>query len=293
MSKLLEILANKDLADTQEIKIGEETYNLGDLRAVNAERETFRTERDTIARERDEFRGKLDKQSETVIDVLGGAHKRALAEVETPPEDPRKSFIESLRTLTAEDDGTKALFEDKVFGKALSAVEERAYQRAKKDLEAIEAKIKGIDDGMKAGFEGMTRAQISERAERWYSDNRTEIPKGEDGKKLSLQAIHKYGAERGMVRADAPNLVDYDRVLEVLTEPARAEARMTEAEKKGYEKGLQDGRAAAGKVIPIFGDRSAGGTPGDKISTVGKSAKQIVSERLAQGLADLSAEEAG
>ena len=292
MSKLLEILANKDLADTQEIKIGEETYNLGDLRAVNAERETYRTERDTIAKERDKYRIDHDTLSASVTDLLAKAGKAAEREVEAPAaEDPRKSFIESLRTLTQEDDGTKALFEDKVFGKALKTVEDRAYARAEAKQAALEAELKEMREGMNKGFQSMTQAAISERAERWYSDNRTDIPKGDDGKKLSLQAIHKYGAERGMVRVDAPNLVDYDRVLEVLTEPARAEARMTEAEKKGYEKGLHDGRAAAGKVIPIFGDRSAGGTPGDKISTVGKSAKQIVSERLAQGLADLSAAE--
>ena len=108
---------------------------------------------------------------------------------------------------------------------------------------------------------------------------------------MTLDDIHKYGAERNMVRTDSPNLIDYDRVLEALTEPQRIEARMSEAEKRGFEKGLEQGRAAAGKVIPIFGDRSGGEVPGDKISTVGKSARQIVQERLQQGLADLSAAE--
>ncbi len=291
MSKLLDILANKELKDDQEIKIGEETYNLGDLRAVNAERETFRTERDNIAKERDKYRTDHDTLSATVTDLLGKAGKAAEREIEQPPaKDPRETLIESLRTLTEKDDPSEALFKDEVFGKALSKVEERAYKRAKADLDALTAKFGEVETGMKTGFERMTVAQLNERAERWYGTNRAEIPKGEDGKKVSMPAIHKYGIDHNMV-VPGTQLIDYDRVLDVITEPQRLEAKMSEAEKKGYEKGLEMGRAQAGKVIPIFGDRSAGGAPGDKISTVGKSAKQIVSENLARGLAEISAAE--
>ncbi len=287
MSKLLDILANKDLGDDQEIKIGEETYNLGDLRAVNAERETLRTERDTIAKERDKYRTDHDTLSATVTDLLGKAGKAAEHEIETPPVDPKEGFIDSLRKLVEKDDGTGALFEDKVFGKALKSVEDRAYQRAKAEYDALAAKVSEVETGLKTGFERMTVAQLNQRLDSWYGANRAEIPKGEDGKRLSREAVHRYGVEHNIT---VPNtqLIDYDRVLDVITEPQRLEARMTEAEKRGYEKGLEMGRAQAGKVIPIFGDRSAGGTPGDKISTVGKSAKQIMSENLARGLADLS-----
>lgn len=282
-----EILGNKELGDDQEIQIGENKFNLGELRGMRSERDTFRTERERIAQERDQIRGEKDTLAASVTDLLSKAGKAAETEAAAPA--PQDQLLDAMRKLVAKDDGTEALFNDPVFGKALSAVEERAYQRAKKEQDLLRNEFDGIKGELKNGFEAMTRAQINERAERWYSDNRTDIPKGEDGKKLSLQAIHKYGAERGMVRQDAPNLVDYDRVLEVLTEPARMEARMSDAEKRGFEKGMQAAREAAGKVIPIFGDRSAGAIPGDKISTVGKSAKQIVSERLAQGLADLSA----
>jgi hypothetical protein len=291
MSKLLDILANKDLKDDQEIKIGEETYNLGDLRAVNTERETFRTERDNIAKERDKYRTDHDTLSATVTDLLGKAGRAAEHDLETqPPADPKEGFIDSLRKLVEKDDGTDALFKDPVFGKALTSVEERAYKRAKADFDALSGKFSELETGMKKGFEGMTVAQLNERAERWYGTNRAEIPKGEDGKKVSMQAIHKYGMDHNMV-VPGTQLIDYDRVLDVITEPQRLEAKMSEAEKKGYEKGLEMGRAQAGKVIPIFGDRSAGGAPGDKISTVGKSAKQIVSENLARGLAEISAAE--
>ncbi len=289
MSKLLDILANRDLADDQEIKIGEETYNLGDLRAVNAERETFKTERDRIAAERDDFRTKFDKQSSTLTELLGDAHKRASAEVDDQPavKSPQDVLREALSPLLETDDGTKALFEDKVFGKALNKVEERAYNRAKAEYDALAAKVSEVETGLKTGFERMTVAQLNQRLDSWYGANRAEIPKGEDGKRLSREAVHRYGVEHNIT---VPNtqLIDYDRVLDVITEPQRFEARVKEAKDAGYKEGLEQGRAQAGKVIPIFGDRSAGGTPGDKISTVGKSAKQIVSENLARGLADLS-----
>jgi hypothetical protein len=289
---LAELLADKELADDQEISLGDKgTFKLSELRGVATERDTFRTEREKVAAERDDFRGKFNKQSETLTELLGDAHKRALDDVNAPPPKSGKDQLRELLTpLLESDDGTKALFEDKVFGKALNTVEERAYQRAKKDYEELASKFSELDGNVKKGFEGMTVAQLNERAERWYGNNRADVPKGDDGKKLSMQSIHQYGMERNMVRPGT-QLIDYDRVLEVLTEPARSEARMSEAEKRGFEKGLEQGRLAAGKVIPIFGDRSAGSAPGDKISTVGKSAKQIVTERLQQGLSDLSAAE--
>ena len=285
--KLLAILGNKELGDDREIKIGEETYNLGDLRAVNAERESLRGERETLARERDDFRGKYEKQSSTLTELLGDAHKRASEELEAPAP---KSIKEQLREIvgTDEDPALTALFEDKVFGKALTTVEQRAYDRAKKEFEGLEAKFTDLQDKMTKGFEGMTVAQLNERAERWYSDNRTDIPKGEDGKKMSLRAIHDYAMERNMVKAGT-RLIDYDAALEQLTEPTRREAQMTEAEKRGFQKGLEAGRRGAAEVIPIFGDRSAGGTPEERISTAGKSRQQMIQEALQRGLTRESA----
>lgn len=289
MSALDDILGNKELGDDQEITIGENKFNLGELRGLRTERETLRTERESLARERDDYRGKYDTVSQAATKLLAEAGAAAEREGrEPPPKSAKDQLREVLSPLLEEDDGTKALFEDKVFGKALKTVEQRAYDRSQKEMEQIRADFKTLQDNLKQGFEGLTRAQVFERAQRWYDVNRNDIPKGDDGKRLSLDAIHKFAADRNMVRPESPNLVDYDRALEVLTEPQRVEARMSEAEKKGYEKGLEAGRSQAGRVIPIFGDRSAGGTPGDKISTVGKSQKQIVSENLARGLAELS-----
>lgn len=291
MSVLDDILGNKELGDDQEISIGENKFNLGELRARNAERETLRGERESMARERDDYRGKFETISQATTRLLSDASRAADADAAlAPPKSPKDQLREALGPLLEEDDGTKALFEDKVFGKALSKVEERAYNRSLEKQTALEEKLARLEENLTKGFEGLTRAQVVERANRWYDVNKSEIPKV-DGKRMSLDAIHNYAVERNIVRPGQPNIVDYDRALEVLTEPQRVEARMTDAERRGYEKGLEQGRAQAGRVIPIFGDRSAGATPGDKISTVGKSAKQIVQERLQQGLAELSAAE--
>ena len=289
---LAEILANKELGDDQEISLGDKgTFKLGDLRGIATERETLRGERETLARERDDYRGKFETVSAATAKLMSEAGTAAERELSQPAaKTPAETLREALSPLLSEDDGTKALFDDKVFGKALKTVEDRAYARAAEKHATLEAEIKEMRENLTKGFEGLTRAQLAERAERWYDINRSDIPKGESGKKMTLQEIHQFAVDRNMVRPGT-QILDYDRALEVLTEPQRIEAKMTEAEKRGYEKGLEMGRAAAGKVIPIFGDRSGGDVPGDKISTVGKSARQIVAERLQQGLADLSAAE--
>ncbi len=287
---LAEILASKELGDDQEITLGDKgTFKLGELRGVATERDTFRTERETIARERDDYRGKYDSVSAATAQLLAEAGKSAEREGAEPP--PR-SIKDQLRDLigTEEDPQLKALMEDKLFGKALSGVEERAIKKAQERYDALEAKFSGLEEKMTRGFEGMTVAQLSERLERWYAINRSDIPKGQDNKPLSMRQIHDYAVSRNFVKPGT-QLLDYDSALESLTEPQRVEAKMTEAEKRGYEKGLEAGRAQAGKVIPIFGDRSAGGAPEEKISTVGKSARAIVEGQIQRGLSDLAQNE--
>lgn len=291
--KLDELLGNKELLDDQAVSFGSETFTLGELRGIANERETLRTERESLARERDDFRGKYDTVSQAATKLLAEAGAAAERENQQPaPKSAKDQLRDVLGPLLEEDDGTKALFEDKVFGKALTKVEERALQRAMEKYDALEAKFNGLNEAVTKGFEGMTTAQLSARLESWYGDNRADIPKGQDGKRMTARAVHDFALQHNMV-VPGSRLLDYDAALETLTAPQRHEAQMTDAEKRGYEKGLEAGRSQAGRVIPIFGDRSAGGTPGEKISTVGKSQKQIVSEHLARGLAELSQEEAG
>lgn len=284
-----EILGNKELGDDQEIKLGEQTFKLGDLRGIASERESLRTERETIAKERDEFRGKFDTVSQAAAKLLEQAGAAAEREShEPPPKSPRDTLREALSPLLQEEDPQlKALMEDKVFGKALSTVEERAYNRAKKELEAIDAKYSELKTEMAKGFEGMTVAQLSERLERWYAINRNDIPKGADKKPLSMQQIHDYAVQRNFVKPGT-RLLDYDAALDALAEPTRIEARMKDIREKAFQEGMEAGRTQAGKVIPIFGDRSAGGVAPEKVNTTGMSARQIMEGQLQRGLADLS-----
>lgn len=289
MPTLEEILNNTEVPDDLEISLGDKgSLKLGELRSG------LRTRDEQIAargKEAEEWRNRHSTLEGSVSSLLALAGKQTDDDASRPaPVDPKESLREALRPLLEKDDGIEALMQDKLFGKALTAVEERAFQRAMKQNEELRNEFNSLKSTMDSGFKAMTQAQLSERADRWYGINRKEIPADDKGRRMSIQEIHQYGVDHNMV-VPKTNLVDYDAVLDSMTAPVRRQNEMSEAERRGFQKGLEQGRSQAGKVIPLMSERSAGGVDGKPYSTTGKSAKQIVSERLQQGLAELSAEE--
>ena len=282
-------LNNENLGDDLEISLGDKSIKLGDLRNEYRETRTRASQYDSVAAERDAIRTERDTMSRSVADLLAKAGQMADADPGAPP-DTRQALRDALAPLFDKDDPSAALFEDKVFGGALTKAEQRAYDRAKADIDKNNSELAELRSMMRDGFQALTNAQVAERDNRWYEINKREIPKGEDKRPMSLTQIREYAVARNLM---VPNtrLVDYDAALESLTEPTRREQAMSEAEKRGYEKGLQAARSNAGKVLPIFGDRSAG-APGSKaLSTVGKTQKQIMQDALRTGLAEITAEE--
>jgi hypothetical protein len=288
MSILDDLLENKELADELEISIGDKTAKVGDLRALRSESSRTRTERDAIAADRDAIRGERDNLTRSVTDLLGKAGRMTDDDTRQRPIDPRDAVTEGLAALLKKDDPSEALWKDPTFGGALTQAEERAYARAKKDYDGLAATVNEIRENVQNGFTSLTKAQVYERENRWYDINRKEIPNGEDGKKVSLTQLRQYAAERQMF-IPGTQLLDYDAALGTLTEPTRRAEEMTAAERRGYEKGIAAARTKSAEVIPLFGDRSAGGGGAPAIKTAGKTQKQIVQESLQRGLADLSA----
>jgi Holliday junction resolvase RusA-like endonuclease len=295
MSLLDDLLESKELADDLEISIGDKTAKVSDLRALRSEYSRTRDERDAIASERDTIRNERDNLTRSVTDLLGKAGRMTDDDARRPdqPADIKATLRDALNVLLEKDDPSAALFEDKVFGKALTRVEENAVKRAMAENAELKATVTELQNLVKGGFEAMTRAQVHERENRWYDINRKEIPKGQDGKPVSLAQIRQYAAQRNMYIPGEDGrptaLLDFDTALNTLTEPTRQEARMSEAEQRGYQKGLEAARTKGAQVLPLFGDRSAGGGEGGKqIKTAGKTQKQIVQESLQQGLADLA-----
>lgn len=290
MSIFDDILGNQDLGDDLEVTIGDKTLKVGDIRSLRAEAETNRRERDAYLAERDSIRGERDNLTRSVTDLLGQAGRMADADQTQQPTDPAQILRDALLPLLdKEDPNLTALVQDKIFGKALTNVEERAVKRAMAENEELRNTVKELKGLVHDGFQGLVKAQVNEREQRWYDINKRDIPKGADGKPLRLEEIRNYASQRGLV-LPGTQLVDYDSALEAITEPQRAEARMSEAEKRGYQKGLEDARRSAGKVLPIFGDRAGGSVGKNKIATAGKSQRQMVTEALSQGLADLASE---
>ena len=288
---LQEILDNKELTDDTEISLGGDrgSIKLSELRGLRQEVATRDERLTALQTERDSFRTKHDQLAESITSLLGTADKAARRDVDNPPTDPKAAAREVLAELLKSDDPTDALFNDKLFGAALKKVKEDAVGASKQEITRLEAAINELRDIQKQGFEGLTRAQLMERENRWYDINRKEIPNGADGKRLSMKDLREYAVSRNIV-VPGTQLLDFDRTLEVLTEPERAKANMTAAEQRGYEKGLRDARAQQGKVLPLFGDRSAGAPAKDAITYDGsKSPRANVSARIAQGLEEIIA----
>jgi hypothetical protein len=286
MSILDDLLENKELADDLEIAIGDKTAKVGDLRALRSESSSARAERDAITADRDSVRGERDNLTRSVTELLGKAGRMA-DEPPVRPVDPRDAIREGLDALLHKDDPSDALWKDPVFGGALTKAEERAYQRSLKENTELRQTVTELQTLVKGGFEALTKAQVYERENRWYDINRKEIPNGQDGKKVSLESLRQYASQRQMF-IPGTQLLDYDTALSTLTEPTRREAAMTDAEARGYQKGLEAARTKGAQVLPLFGDRSAGAPGGPQVKTAGKTQKQIVQESLARGLADIA-----
>jgi hypothetical protein len=284
-----DIIGNAELPDDTKITYGDKEFTLGEARALNSRLAERESAYQSTVTERDQLRNEYNKMSQDVTRILGSAAAGADADATRPAADPRDAVRDGLAALLAKDDPTKALYEDKLFGSALRKAEENAYGRARTEIESLQNSVREMGELVKNGFTHLTNAQVTERANRWYDVNRSDIPKGQDGKRMSLREINDFAVNRAIV-VPGTQMLDYDRALEVLTEPQRVEAKMTEAEKRGYQKGLEAGRRGAAEVIPIFGDRDGGGAPRDKIVTAGKSQRQIMQEAIARGLADAAAE---
>lgn len=288
MSVFDDILGNSEIPDDMEISVGDHgKMTMAELRAAQADRESLRRQSQEVAAERDRYRTEWENTNRAFTGVISQADKNLENEQKAPTQ--KELLREALSGLVEKDDPSDALFEDKLFGRALTKVEERAVERAMKENAALKQQFQELSQLVHQGFEGLTKAQVYEREQRWYDVNRSDIPKGQDGKKLSLGAIKQYAQERNMF-VPQTNLLNLEAALESMTEPTRLEARMTEAERKGYEKGLAAARTERGKVLPMFGERSAGNSGMPAVETKGKSARQLVQEQLQRGLTDLSAE---
>ena len=281
-----EILGNKELTDDFEIALGDKgSFKLGDLRALHGERDTYRTERDNLSGERDRYRGDYEKLNGTVTQLMAEASKRATQEVETPPPNPQEQLLEAMRKLVAPQDPSNVLFKDDTFGPAFNRIREETRAETEAKYKALEEKFNALNGLVENGFKTVGSAFQSERQNRWYYDNRGDIPTGADGKKLSLEQIHNYAVQNNMI---VPNtqLVDYDKALDSLNAPIRQKQEMDKIRKEAYELGVNAGRTGKAQVLPMFGDRSGGGGAVPKPDTKGKSTKQILSEAIGMGLAD-------
>lgn len=277
------------LPDDAEITIGEKSFKLGDIKTEYTQE---RTQREALAGERDGWRSKHDKLSDSVATLLGQAGKAADAD-STPPVDPRQGLWDRLERAVKGDDPVDALYADPLFGKALTRAEERAYERAEKENKRLSDAFETLKTEVTNGLNGLANASVYTQDAIWYGDNKSDIPKGQDGKKVTLKQMQDF-ADNNNLFHPGTRIRNLDRALEVLTAPTRRQAEISAAEQAAYQKGMNDARANAGKVIPLMSERNGGGMPkGQEYTTAGKSARQIVSERLQQGLADLSAEEAG
>ena len=285
---LFDDLAGMD--DATELTIGDKTFKLGDLKG---EYTNERTQREALAKERDTLRtsyNDLDSSVRTLLGAAGRAAEGGGGDNPPAPVDHRAAIRDSLKEILGPEDPTNALFEDKLFGRAFKTVEERMAER----LTALQTKqdesLKAVQDMVNKGFQSLAGAQVVERENRWYGENRSEIPKGQNGKKITLEQMRQF-CDNNAIYIPNTQLRDFDRALDTLTAPARRQTEIEAAREEGRRLGQQEARTNGAKVIPLITERGAGGMPKGDYNTTGKSARQIVSERIGQGLQDLSVEE--
>lgn len=295
MAILDDILGNAEFPDDMKLNIGNHEVPLGELRSRNSQIAERDSRLQELSAERDRFRSQYDELSGTMTRLLGQADKAASAAVNEPsPKSSADLLREALGPILQGADPAEPLFQDKVFGAFANRLESKIGERYDSQLQKLTDSFTALQDLVNNGFQAVTAAQVGERERRWYDINRSSLPKDKDGKPVALDSIKQFAAQRGIYQVNSQgqitNLLDLDRTLEVLTEPTRQREAIDAAAKAAYERGIQEGRTAAGKVIPFMGDRSAGAAPADQYSTKGKSPRQIIADRMKQGLADLSAE---
>lgn len=284
-----EILGNKELGDDFEITLGDKgAFRLGDLRSLHGDRESLRTERESLAGERDRYRTDLEKQSQQLTALMAEAGRRAQQETEAPPPpNPQEQFMDSLRKLVAPNDPSAPLFEDKMFGSA--------FNRVKSDISSeIDGKLKGITDqynSLKEMFDKYAQttanAQLYEREQRWWADNRHDAP-SIDGKKITLDTIKRFATENN-IAIPGTQIIDYDRALDMISAPIRAKQELNEAQEKAYQQGLIAGRTGKGQVLPFMSDRSGGGNAAPAVNTKGRNPREFMKEAVTNGLRDVMA----
>ncbi|MGH7226789.1 MAG: hypothetical protein ACRELF_26540, partial [Gemmataceae bacterium] len=243
---------------------------------------------ENTARERDQLRGEYDNLGRTLTGLLSKADEAASNAGQPPAQ---SDLVGELVKRLSPADETDKLFSDPLFGKGFQRFRGELDDAYNSRFGDVTKRLDDLGSQFKTAVEALSNSQIYEREQRWYHDNRSDIPEGQDGKRLSLDAVKDY-AQHGNFFIPNTRLIDFDRALDSLTTPARQRAELDRVKQEAYQQGLQAGRTGKAQVLPLFGDRSGGGTLATEYNTKGKSSRQMINERVGQGLADLANEQA-
>lgn len=275
---LKDIIAN--LADDQEIQIGENKVKVADVKGELAAFEKMVPREDY-----DKIKTEHDTMANSVVDFLNKAASTTLETPQQPqqtPIDPRTAIREGLKDILFKEQGYD-YSKDQYVGPAMQKTRDEAYQAAVRD---VTARYDPIIDSLNKNQSMLYNAAVLAEENSWYRMNRKELPKRPDGKDYSLADLRQLGQANNIIDP-VRKIVDLDEVLNRLTYPQRAEAERKQLQEEAYKKGINDARSAAAGSIVDFPYRQGVRVGEQKTqNTEGKSARQIVDEALSNALND-------
>ena len=278
---LKDIISNADLKDDTMLKIGDQEYKLGDLRAeLSAPPEGY------VPREElDRVTGQMGEMNRNVSALLAAASKQADAAPGEPVrQDPKTMLREALSSLLGSDEYDYEA--DKYVGPAMRKARDQARDES---LKGFNEQFNPVKEKLEKNVDGLTKRLALSEGKTWYrqASRAGEIPENPQTKKpYTFQEIASLAFQHKIL--DNDGWPDYDAVTERLNAPKRQQTEVEKAREEGRKEGVRLAREGArNNLIGLPGGRSARiGDTKPPIDTAGKTASQLFNEALGLAVAD-------
>ncbi|MHB8577193.1 MAG: hypothetical protein ACYDCQ_17920 [Dehalococcoidia bacterium] len=277
---LKDIISNAELKDDATIKIGDQEYNVGELRAeLSAPPEGYipRAEFDRQA-------AQMGEMTQSVQALLAAAAKQTDAAPGDAPtrQDPKSMLREALSSLLGSDEYDYEA--DKYVGPAMKKAREQARDES---LKGFDERFNPVKEKLEKDVTGLTKRLALAEGRAWYRQAKSEIPENPQTKKpYSLQEIAGLAFQHKIL--DNDGWPDYDAVLDRMTAPKRQQTEIEKAREEGRKEGIRIARDINRQnLIGMPGGRSARiGETKPPIDTSNMSPRQMFDAALGAAVQD-------
>lgn len=234
-AKIAKILGNNKLTDDMTIQVGEESFTLGELRLMDRETEGGSTaELEQIQKDIDARESQLVMAQNNTIEILRGVADHIGVELDDLVGGQWKGKVKGKATAstTGDTDPELAGLDDATKAAVLTARKLMAPEISKLQKELADTR-KALGIG------------ISVSLDQYYEDTweklSDKVPKGADGKplvKLDMKTVLEHAAKNNL--NDARGRKDLKKAFSELTQEARTQQMILEAEERGAKRREQE-----------------------------------------------------